>query len=111
MPAGPAPTMARRSLVNGGSSLCAWDGASARSLDDRLRETRERLLDGPVGERLESLHRPVGPAVRLGECICGHLMAAQLRDGGAEVGVDGVVGRLLDGALEPLEESCGRGIV
>src|SRR5688572_21523074 len=99
MPAGPAPTMARRSLVTGFLTVLmvsirprrghsTSECRSARSLDDRLCEPGERLLDRAVGEGLESLHRPVGPAVRLGECIGSHLVTAQLGDGGREVGMD-----------------------
>src|SRR5690606_16594591 len=89
MPAGPAPTIARRSFMRGVPS-CAPRGAGAGvrgklttsrgAFDDRLGEAGERLLDRSVGERGESGDRLIRPAVRLHEGGGGDRVRTQFGD-------------------------------
>src|SRR3954469_23618918 len=93
MPAGPAPTMARRSVVTVFRSGQWWGSVAA--FDDRLGEAGEGLLHGALGEWFEGLDGGVCPAVRLFQGSGGHRVGAQLRDRGRDVGVIalGVEGR------------------
>src|SRR6188768_3989415 len=73
MPAGPAPTIASRSLViwvlscrvSGCASTAAGAGGavSAGAVGDGLCESRERFADGTVGDRGERLDRLARPRV------------------------------------------------
>src|SRR6187401_3613839 len=99
MPAGPAPTMARRSLVMERSLV-----SSAGPVGDGLREAREALTDGSVGKGREGVDRLARP--RVGEVEGGlcRLVLAQLGERGVEEGGIPSVGDARDAVVDALPE-------
>src|SRR4051794_27950269 len=90
MPAGPAPTMANRSLVMGvlfpfpgtvwrsRSLFCSWGAGSAAAIGDGVGEARQRLAHRAARQRRERLHRRLRPFVREGPGAVRGVVVAQL---------------------------------